>query len=64
MDKSSLTYENLVSLCCHEFDIEAHNTKRVKKLPNTIIRNDKNVKRLLPFQELEIVLKMEKDFGE
>ena len=64
LDKSSLTYENLVSLCCHEFDVEADNIKRVRKLPNTIVRNDKNVKRLLPFQELEIVLKMEKDFGE
>ena len=64
LDKSSLTYENLVSLCCHEFDVKAHNIKRVRKLPNTIVRNDKNVKRLLPFQELEIVLKREKDIGE
>ena len=53
-----------MSLCCHEFDIKAHIIKRVRKLPNTIVRNDKNVKRLLPFQELEIVLKTETDFGE
>lgn len=61
LNKSSLTYENLVSICCHEFDVEADDIKRVRKLPNTIVRNDKDVKRLLPFQELEVVLKREKN---
>ena len=57
LDRSNLTFENLVSVCCDELCIETNNIKRIRKLPNTIVRNDKDVKRLLPLQELEVVLK-------
>ena len=56
LDKSSLTFQFLVSVCCQELGIEAKNVKKIRKLPNTIVRNDKDVKRLVPFQELEVVM--------
>lgn len=57
LDKSNLTFPILEAVCCKELDIEANDIKKIRKLPNTIVRNDKDVKRLVPFQELEVVLK-------
>lgn len=51
---SELTYENLLTVCCTELECRRNNLK-IRKLPNTIIRKDKDVKRLEQFQELEIV---------
>lgn len=56
LDKSNLTFRNLETVCCEELGIEAKNIKKIRKLPNTIVRNDKDMKRLLPYQELEVVL--------
>jgi hypothetical protein len=52
----NLTYENLVRVCCTELGIETSSIKKIRKLPNTIVRKDKDVARLQHFQELEIVL--------
>lgn len=57
LDRSGLTFRNLETVCCQELGIEAKNIKKIRKLPNTIVRNDRDMKRLLPFQELEVVLK-------
>ncbi|XP_022801131.1 ankyrin repeat domain-containing protein 40-like [Stylophora pistillata] len=57
LDKSNLTFRFLVTIFCQELGIEANNIKKIRKLPNTIVRNDKDVKRLVPFQELEVVIK-------
>lgn len=54
--RSSLTYQNLKTVCCEELGIEAKDIKKIRKLPNTIVRNDRDMKRLQPFQELEVVL--------
>ena len=54
--RSSLTYQNLETVFCEELGIEAKNIKKIRKLPNTIVRNDRDMKRLQPFQELEVVL--------
>ena len=59
LDRSSLTFQILQSVCCNELGIEANNIKKIRKLPNTIVRNDRDTRRLLPFQELEVVLKGE-----
>ena len=51
-----LTYKNLLDFCCKELDIQANQVKKIRKLPNTKLRNDKDITRLQPFQELEVVL--------
>lgn len=56
MDKSNLTYEALKSVMCKELGIERRLINKIRKLPNTILRKDKDVQRLCDFQELEVVL--------
>lgn len=56
LQRSLLTYQNLTNVCCEELDIRSDRIKKIRKLPNTVLRKDKDVMRLQPFQELEIVL--------
>jgi len=53
---SQLSYYHLVKTLCHELQIEASLVQKVRKLPNTILRKDKDVRRLQQFQEIEVVL--------
>lgn len=52
-----LTYTNLMKICCEELEIVESQVERIRKLPNTRLRKDSDVKRLINFQSLEMVLK-------
>lgn len=54
-----LTYSRLLRLCTEELDVNPTHVTRVRKLPNTIVRKDKDVARLKDGQELELVLQPE-----
>lgn len=54
-----LTYSRLLRLCTEELDVNPTHVTRVRKLPNTIVRKDKDVTRLKDGQELELVLQPE-----
>lgn len=56
LPKESLTYDALLSLMCSELDASKVLVQKVRKLPDTIIRRDKDVQRLRNYQELELVL--------
>ena len=56
MDKTVLTFEALIDTMCSQLDIDRQLVTKVRKLPNTIVRKDKDVRRLVDFQELELVL--------
>ncbi|KAK2169834.1 hypothetical protein NP493_1172g00013 [Ridgeia piscesae] len=56
MDKTLLTFEALIDTMCSQLDIDRQLVTKVRKLPNTIVRKDKDVRRLVDFQELELVL--------
>lgn len=56
MNSKLLTYDELLNVCCKELNINKHQINKLRKLPNTIIRRDKDIKRLQPYQELEILL--------
>lgn len=56
-EKSSLTFEKLLTSICQELMISKSDVIKLRKLPNTILRNDKDVQRLSNFQELEVILK-------
>lgn len=56
LNRNKLTYENLVQKCCEELEVESKDIVKVRKLPNTIIRKDKDVQRLNDFQEIELVV--------
>ncbi|XP_007907386.1 ankyrin repeat domain-containing protein 40 [Callorhinchus milii] len=56
LDRRQLTYGALLGVCCRELDVEPEQVQRIRKLPNTHLRKDKEVARLQDFQELELVL--------
>ncbi|KAJ8974721.1 hypothetical protein NQ317_000387 [Molorchus minor] len=52
-----LTYNNLLKICCEELEVVETQVERVRKLPNTRLRKDSDVKRLKDYHALELVLK-------
>ncbi|XP_052375971.1 ankyrin repeat domain-containing protein 40 [Oncorhynchus keta] len=56
LDRQELTYRSLLRVCCRELTSAPNTWRRSAKLPNTMLRKDKDVARLQDFQELEVVL--------
>lgn len=56
LEKRKLTFENLIATMCKELEVNRELAMKVRKIPDTILRKDKDVKRLRDFQELEVVL--------
>lgn len=56
LPRDHLRYEALLNLMCAELGVDKQLVARIRKLPNTIIRKDKDVGRLQNFQEMELVL--------
>ena len=46
----------LKDILCKELDIKAEDIMKIRKLPNTLVRNEKDIKRLRDQQETEVVL--------
>jgi len=59
LPRAALTLEYLIVISCEELGVPASGVERVRKLPNTRLRRDKEVTRLTDYQELELVLKKE-----
>lgn len=53
----TLTYESLVKSCAEELEVDTFQIVKIRKLPNILIRRDRDVLRLQEGQELEVVLK-------
>ncbi|KAM6193938.1 ankyrin repeat domain-containing protein 40-like [Sarcoramphus papa] len=56
LDRQELTYQDLLRVSCCELGINPEQVEKIRKLPNTLVRKDKDVARLQDFQELELVL--------
>ncbi|XP_053157759.1 ankyrin repeat domain-containing protein 40-like [Hemicordylus capensis] len=56
LDRQELTYQDLLRVSCSELGVNPEQVEKIRKLPNTLVRKDKDVARLLDFQELELVL--------
>uniref|UniRef100_A0A131Y1G2 Putative ankyrin repeat and dhhc-type zn-finger domain protein n=1 Tax=Ixodes ricinus TaxID=34613 RepID=A0A131Y1G2_IXORI len=56
LPRTDLTFANLLRTCCDELGAEMKRVRKLRKLPNTIMRKDKEVQRLSDYQELELVL--------
>lgn len=54
--RTDLTFANLLRTCCDELGADLKRVRKLRKLPNTILRKDKEVQRLSDYQELELVL--------
>ncbi|XP_076275919.1 ankyrin repeat domain-containing protein 40-like [Rhynchophorus ferrugineus] len=55
--KWKLTYNTLLKICCEELQISETQVERIRKLPNTRLRKDNDVKRLTDFQALEVIIR-------
>ncbi|CAL1533531.1 unnamed protein product [Lymnaea stagnalis] len=53
---SNINFAGLLNLLCAELGVDKNLVMKIRKLPDTILRKDKDVKRLKDFQELELVL--------
>ena len=56
LSRSCLTFEALMTLLTTELGVDRCLVHKVRKLPNTVLRKDKDVARLTDFQEIELVL--------
>ncbi|RUS88505.1 hypothetical protein EGW08_003763 [Elysia chlorotica] len=56
LEESSRTFSSLMNLMCAELGVDKNLVSKIRKLPDTIVRKDKDVWRLRDFQELELVL--------
>jgi len=56
VDVPSLTYTGLLQSCCEELEVQQAAVAKIRKLPNVLVRKDKDVLRLSDQQELELVL--------
>ncbi|XP_015270479.1 PREDICTED: ankyrin repeat domain-containing protein 40-like [Gekko japonicus] len=61
LDRRELTYDELLRVSCCELGVDPEHVEKIRKLPNTVLRKDKDVARLQDFQELELVLMMGDD---
>jgi len=52
INRSELTYAILLEVCCSELGLNSKYVERLRKLPNTWLRKDKDVQRLKDFQVL------------
>ena len=51
------TYHTLVSTCCKELELAVSDMAKIRKLPNVLVRKDRDVQRMADGQELEVVMK-------
>ncbi|XP_017790345.1 PREDICTED: ankyrin repeat domain-containing protein 40-like [Habropoda laboriosa] len=55
LPQSDLTFQYLAQLCCQELNVDPNQVVKLRKLPNTTLRKDKDIQRLRNFQEIEVV---------
>ena len=51
-DPSTLTFDLLITTLCRELAVERDCVRKIRKRPDTIVRNDRDARRLRDFQEL------------
>ena len=56
LSRKKLKYNELILAICSELNVKPKKIERLRKLPNTKLRKDKEIQRLRDFTELEIVL--------
>lgn len=57
LHRHELSYQNLLQVSCSELGIPPEHVEKVRKLPNTLLRKDKDIQRLQDFQEIELLVK-------
>ncbi|XP_012318904.1 putative ANKRD40 C-terminal-like protein [Aotus nancymaae] len=55
LKRQELSYQNLLKVSCCELGINPEQVE-IRKLPNTLLRKDQDIRRLRDFQEVELIL--------
>lgn len=55
------SYQGLLQACCSELEVRPEAVSKIRKLPNVVVRKDKDTERLMHGQELEMVMRMHDD---
>ena len=55
----ALTYQALLHACCEELELSTTDVAKIRKLPNILVRKDRDIQRMREGQELEVVIKSE-----
>lgn len=56
VELASISYITLLTSVCEELDVAIADVHKIRKLPNVLVRKDKDVLRMTEGQELEVVL--------
>lgn len=56
VDVHERSYQALLQACCSELEVKPEAVSKIRKLPNVLVRKDKDIARLKDGQELEIVM--------
>ncbi|XP_003924449.1 putative ANKRD40 C-terminal-like protein isoform X2 [Saimiri boliviensis] len=56
LKRQELSYQNLLKVSCCELGINPEQVEKIRKLPNTLLRKDQDIRRLRDFQEVELIL--------
>lgn len=56
VNRPHTTLQQLLTICCTELAIEEKNISKLRKLPNTVMRNNQDVQTLRDYDELELVV--------
>ena len=56
LSRDAMTHAQLLALLCRELGVRPELVFKIRKLPNTVVRKDRDVARLQPWTELELVL--------
>ncbi|XP_074198911.1 putative ANKRD40 C-terminal-like protein isoform X1 [Camelus bactrianus] len=56
LNRQELSYQNLLKVSCYELGINPEQVEKIRKLPNTLLRKDKDILRLRDLQEVELIL--------
>ncbi|KAL1778579.1 hypothetical protein HispidOSU_002807 [Sigmodon hispidus] len=57
LHRQELSYQKLLQVSCCELGIHPDQVEKMRKLPNTLLRKDKDIQRLQDFQEIELLVK-------
>ncbi|ERE67816.1 ankyrin repeat domain-containing protein 40 [Cricetulus griseus] len=57
LHRQELSYQSLLQVSCCELGIHPEQVEKMRKLPNTLLRKDKDIQRLQDFEEIEVLVK-------
>lgn len=55
LDENKLTFDNVFEICCKELELKKEDVKHLRKMPDTKIRSESDVKRFHRLEYVEVI---------